>query len=276
MPPHDSPTSQSDLPRDMEMSAPAAEPSIVAARRPGARLRLPGFALLATVGLATAYWTGPVVGTAMGPAILATLLLGALALRIRPERAFVLAALTGTAVLMQWGSLRYVVLHLMLVGGAYLLRNRPRVLAAFIGAGRAGPAQGTVPAVLPLELSARLAEPVPAGARAAADRLLVAVAAAGQGVGGQLRRLDGAVPVPQPPHEPDGLRAGGRLAAPHRQRPGGGEHHVPAVGEGRRPAAAGLAGAPGSADGSERRASCWRARCPGCGCRCCTAISTWP
>ena len=91
MPPHDSPTDHSD----MEMSAPAAEPSIVAARRPGARLRLPGFALLATLGLAAAYWAGPVVGTAMGPGILATLLLGALALRIRPERAFILAALTG-------------------------------------------------------------------------------------------------------------------------------------------------------------------------------------
>ena len=135
MPPHDSPTSRSDSPRDLQMSAPDAEPSIVAARRPGARLRLPGFALLATAGLATAYWTGPLLGTAMGPGILATLLLGALALRIRPERTFVLASLTGLAVLIQWGSLRYVVLHLMLVGGSYLLRNRPRLLAMFIALG---------------------------------------------------------------------------------------------------------------------------------------------
>jgi hypothetical protein len=107
-------------------------PSGVPAPRTGQRLGLPGYALLATLGLAVGYLTGPTVGTAFGPGVLVTLLVGALAARLWPARTQALVALTGVVVLAQWVGQRYFVLHLGLVGGAYLLRRRPRLLAGFL------------------------------------------------------------------------------------------------------------------------------------------------
>jgi hypothetical protein len=85
-------------------------------------------AAFALVGLAIA---GAELGLRWGFRISLLLWLGALAVRLFPARAHLLAGLTGMAVLTQWSSPGYAVYHLALVVVAYGLRRRRLLLSLF-------------------------------------------------------------------------------------------------------------------------------------------------
>jgi D-alanyl-lipoteichoic acid acyltransferase DltB (MBOAT superfamily) len=93
------------------------------------------YALLAALVLAGLAIAGPQLGLSWSWRISLALWLGALAVRLFPQHAHLLAGLTGVAVLSQWTALRYLTYHLLLVGGAFLLRRRPLALIALVVVG---------------------------------------------------------------------------------------------------------------------------------------------
>jgi hypothetical protein len=93
------------------------------------------YALLAAAVLAGLAIAGPELGLSWRWSISLVLWVGALAVRLFPEHAHLLAGLTGVAVLFQWTSGRYLTYHLLLVGGAFLLRRRPLVLVLLVAVG---------------------------------------------------------------------------------------------------------------------------------------------
>jgi hypothetical protein len=93
-----------------------------------------GHALLAAVALGGLMIAGPQLGLRWKIGISLTLWVGAVAVRLLPAHAHLLAGLTGIVVLAQWTALRYVAYHLLLVSTAYLLRRRP-LLSALLCAG---------------------------------------------------------------------------------------------------------------------------------------------
>jgi hypothetical protein len=113
--------------------APVLEPRLdrpVAPRHPGRRPHagFVSYAALSAAVLAALTVVGPKLGLHWPWKISLAMWLGALAVRLLPGQAHLLAGLTGVAVLVQWTALRYVAYHLLLVSSAFVLRRRPVAL----------------------------------------------------------------------------------------------------------------------------------------------------
>jgi hypothetical protein len=120
-----SPPSKMDGAPDLVTVAPGR----AGGRRPAAIAVRVGLGLLAGAVITLA---GPQLGASWPPAILATLLVGAVAVTAVPDRAQLLAGLCGIAVLAQWVALRTAGYHLLLVGAAFVLRRRPVALGTLL------------------------------------------------------------------------------------------------------------------------------------------------
>jgi hypothetical protein len=127
------------MPPDQQQPGPTSSPSSLGAEPTGSARptgprwrRLTLHALFAAAVLVAVHVAGAPLGTALTPPITAMLLVGAVVISALPRHAYLIAGLTGLAVLTQWVSMRYFAYHLLLLGGAYLLRRRPWLLAAFV------------------------------------------------------------------------------------------------------------------------------------------------
>jgi hypothetical protein len=125
------------MPPDQQQPAPPPPSSlgagaVPAAPAPRAGRRLLLHALFAAAVLVGVHVAGAPLGTALTPQITGVLLVGAVVISALPRHAYLVAGLTGLAVLTQWVAVRYFVYHLLLLAGAYALRSRPRMLAVFV------------------------------------------------------------------------------------------------------------------------------------------------
>ncbi len=77
-------------------------------------------------------WLGAPLGARWSPAVHATFALGAVVVACLPTRAYLVTALTGVAILLQWTALRTTGYHLLLLLGTFALRRRPVWLTTFL------------------------------------------------------------------------------------------------------------------------------------------------